>query len=469
MATFLTAASPRATQPVGAEVKLWPHQLAMLRRCVDAESRVARTPNAVGVIGDVAGAGKTFVVIALAMSRPGCTVVVVPHNIYGQWRDAIERFAPTLRYAMIADYSSISSLYAGGEALIKDNDLLLVTSLYYSSLASTLSTVKDSVTRVVFDEVDSIVDTLRFKIPADMLWLMSATVHTLAVKGVLKAGAYEIPLALLQTCRCEPEFVAASTALDPPIEHVIVSDSDSVDILASVMTGPELTAVNTYDYSHISTEVASSDEALAHLKDSLTADVAECTEEIRAAARPGSRLNIDKFRERLNEAASKLNSMKKAEVAVLSAAMDRLSAGPAAEGAYGTRSDCDKVDNALLVIARRRAEDAHARFIVFSSSPRVLTDIQAPLEAGGVTCAALDGGNADAIDTAARSFKTGETPILMVDSTLFGAGMDFPHVTDVLILHALPDDLLHQVIGRAQRPGRTSTLRVYQFLHPNEK
>lgn len=465
MATFLTAASPRATQPVGAEVKLWPHQLAMLRRCVDAESRVARTPNAVGVIGDVAGAGKTFVVISLAMSRPGCTVVVVPHNIYGQWRDAIERFAPTLRYAMIADYSAISSLYAGGEALLRENDLLLVTSLYYSSLASTLSTVKDSVTRVVFDEVDSIVDTLRFKIPADMLWLMSATVHTLAVKGVLKAGAYEIPLALLQTCRCEPDFVAASTTLEPPIEHTIVSENDSVDIISSIMTAGELTAVNTYDYSSISTEVKTADDALATLKASLQADVEECSEEIRLGSRPGSRLNIDQFRARLNVSGSKLNALKQAELAV--AARPRAPKDHA--GPYGTRSAGDKVDNALLVIAGRRAEDAHARFIVFSSSPRVLTDIQGPLEAGGVTCAALDGGNADAIDKAARSFKTGETPILMVDSTLFGAGMDFPHVTDVLILHALPDDLLHQVIGRAQRPGRTTVLRVYQFLHPNEK
>jgi hypothetical protein len=301
-----------------------------------------------------------------------------------------------------------------------------------------------------------------------MLWLMSATVHTLAVGTRLKAGAYDVSLTVVQTCRCDPAFVAASQTLEPPVETVVVSEDDAIDVMASVLTGGELTAVNTYDYSAISTSVETAKETLDALTTRYTTDVAECEQEIRTGSRPGSKLNLDNFRSRLDVAQRMLATIRRTAAAVQARPVARPSIVSEA-GPYGTRRACDKVDNALLVIAGRRAEDPLARFIVFSSGARVLTDIQGPLEAGGVICSALDGGSADAIDAAARRFRTGETPILMVDSTLFGAGMDFPHVTDVLIMHALPDDLMHQVIGRAQRPGRATTLRVYQFLHPNEE
>jgi len=517
---LLTASSPRAPQPERGQVPLWPHQLAMLRLCADIEARVAGTDKAVAVIGDVAGAGKTFVVLALTMSRPGCTVVVVPHNIYGQWRDSIQRFAPSLRCKLIADYAAISSLYFQKDELVDGHDLLLVTSLFYSTLASTLATVGKEVARVVFDEADSIAGLLRFRLPAGMVWLVSATVHSLANGSKLTAGAYDVNLADVRSCRCEPAFVADATRLPEPEETLVVSHDAHADVLVSVMGGHD-SDINTYDFACVSTAVSTAKEALETLTVGCVAEIKDCTEALEALL-DTPEIDTKEYEKRLASANARLEAvrrrMSEAEMCPIcyepldgDVAVAKCCANPFCEscvrgwvkvnpkcplcraalkvvcmrkqsslpvsvrpaddkvqpagGQYHTRRELDKVQNALLVIAGRLEESPDARFIVFSDSGGILTRIARGLAVGS---GALDGGSAKAIEKGANAFRSGETRVLMADSSLFGCGMDFPFVTDVLIMHDLSADMTHQVIGRAQRPGRTSRLRVFKFLHDNE-
>ena len=517
----LTASSPRSAQPERALVPLWPHQLAMLRRCIDIEAGAAGTDKAVAVIGDVAGAGKTFVVLALAMSRPGCTVLVVPHNIYAQWRDSIERFAPSMRCRQIADYAAISSLYFDKNALVDGHDLLLVTSLFYSTLASTLSTVGKKVARAVFDEADSIADLLRFRLPADMVWLVSATVHSLVKneRGVemLKAGAYNVPPSDVQSCRCDAAFVAEATQLPTPETVVIMTEDVHADILASVMSGYR-SDINTYDFSRVSTKASSSKHALEILTSGCTSEIDACTAALKECEEKPE-IDTSEYKNQLARATERREAvwrrMSEADMcpicynpldgdiavakccanpfceacvrawvkqcggsvkcpmckAALQVVSMRPNAGaaepepPSARSEFGTRRDLDKVQNATRVILGRMQEDPDARFIVFSDSGRIMKSIADHLP---VTSGALDGGSSKAIEKVARDFRTGDTRVLMVDSSLFGCGMDFPFVTDVLIMHELSADMTHQVVGRAQRPGRHCPLRVFKFLHDNE-
>jgi hypothetical protein len=46
--------------------------------------------------------------------------------------------------------------------------------------------------------------------------------------------------------------------------------------------------------------------------------------------------------------------------------------------------------------------------------------------------------------------------------------MNLENTTDVVFLHKTNLSMKHQVIGRAQRPGRTSQLKVWELLHGNE-
>jgi SNF2 family DNA or RNA helicase len=47
-------------------------------------------------------------------------------------------------------------------------------------------------------------------------------------------------------------------------------------------------------------------------------------------------------------------------------------------------------------------------------------------------------------------------------------GLNLECATDILIYHTLNQELERQVIGRAQRPGRSSPLNIHLLCHDNE-
>ena len=61
-----------------------------------------------------------------------------------------------------------------------------------------------------------------------------------------------------------------------------------------------------------------------------------------------------------------------------------------------------------------------------------------------------------------------EVDVLLINSRFFGAGLNLQNSSDIIILHRQSDDLLHQIIGRAQRIGRTDSLNVWKLYNTNE-
>lgn len=61
------------------------------------------------------------------------------------------------------------------------------------------------------------------------------------------------------------------------------------------------------------------------------------------------------------------------------------------------------------------------------------------------------------------AYKTGQKPILLLNSRTNGAGIDLPMTTDIILLHHMNDFIREQSIGRGQRLGRETPLRVHEF------
>jgi hypothetical protein len=61
-----------------------------------------------------------------------------------------------------------------------------------------------------------------------------------------------------------------------------------------------------------------------------------------------------------------------------------------------------------------------------------------------------------------------EVDVLLINSRFFGAGLNLQNSSDIIILHRQGDDLLHQIIGRAQRIGRKDSLNVWKLYNNNE-
>jgi len=81
----------------------------------------------------------------------------------------------------------------------------------------------------------------------------------------------------------------------------------------------------------------------------------------------------------------------------------------------------------------------------------------------------LDGGNVKALDKILNEYKAGGgARVLMLNSAFYGCGMNLENTTDIIFFHKTDRIMYEQVIGRAQRPGRTGRLSVHNLLYLNE-
>ena len=106
------------------------------------------------------------------------------------------------------------------------------------------------------------------------------------------------------------------------------------------------------------------------------------------------------------------------------------------------------------------------KLIIFSDYRNIFSTIEKMLKTFNLKSSQLDGGSINSINQTTSDYKYGNLSILMVDSSLYGCGMNFENTTDIILLHKC--NKAQQIIGRAQRPGRTCTLRVHNLLYPNE-
>ena len=108
------------------------------------------------------------------------------------------------------------------------------------------------------------------------------------------------------------------------------------------------------------------------------------------------------------------------------------------------------------------------KIIIFADYTSIFKEIAKLLEKENIKYVELDGGNIASIDKDINEYKNGQARVLMTNSSLYGCGMNLQNTSDIVLLHKTNVTMKEQVIGRAQRPGRTSQLKVWELLHGNE-
>ena len=85
----------------------------------------------------------------------------------------------------------------------------------------------------------------------------------------------------------------------------------------------------------------------------------------------------------------------------------------------------------------------------------------------GITNRQLKGHSAQQNRTL-EDFKSGRINVIMLNSRYAGSGIDIHFATDVILYQLFSNNITHQVVGRAQRVGRSHALNVHQLYHENE-
>ena len=126
----------------------------------------------------------------------------------------------------------------------------------------------------------------------------------------------------------------------------------------------------------------------------------------------------------------------------------------------------------LETIVRKICSDAEkqSKIVVFSEFDNTFTRVQDILSKMSLKYSFLKG---NSIHNKVMAFKNKSTDkdnldVLLVNCKSYGSGLNLENTTDLILFHKFDSQIEKQVIGRAQRPGRTDELNIHYLLYRNE-
>lgn len=596
------------------KVSLRPHQLALLKRCIDLEQghlpmidypslaprfgRISedmeynRIETKMGIIGDKAGAGKSYVILSIIAENKQesvvpklqpihnvCThlrvlthhvyprlpisVLVIPHSIANQWETYIERFGGGIKHFMVNRQKNMEQVNL---ELLCSINVLVISNTFYNKVAVHLSDWQ--VDRLIFDEADSINTPIRMPVNACFTWFATASYYNLLHPwwsymttsdgnnilrraGVRSTGHIRDIFARSTSCRRDrdvvravilknnDDFVDRSMVLPDPVYYDIHSKTPmSIRVLHGMVDQRIINALNANDVETAISMVSPNNrgtesniiELLLEKLDRKLHNYNIQLQMINAQRfdTDQDRLNEEtKVHEKIKELNEKMNCIKSRvknadnccicycdiENRTITSCCSNVfcfmcinrwlarSAKCPLCKALLTASDllvvdetavlCDKMDEVILselqqmgcsvkytkehnmsnIIKGRIKEQAdkgeRAKILVFSCHDNTFSQITPELDLIGVNYKSLKG-NTFQISSTQEKFKKGDLDVLLVNVKNYGSGLNMENTTDIIMMHKIDNAMRKQVIGRAQRFGRTTSLNVWTMLYENE-
>lgn len=107
-------------------------------------------------------------------------------------------------------------------------------------------------------------------------------------------------------------------------------------------------------------------------------------------------------------------------------------------------------------------KNKNGKFIIFSSYDNTFKPICRILQENNILYTTLKG-NINTRNKSIDNFKQGIISVILLNSTCNGAGINLQESTDIILYHKMEDCMEKQIIGRANRIGRTNFLNVHHI------
>ena len=126
----------------------------------------------------------------------------------------------------------------------------------------------------------------------------------------------------------------------------------------------------------------------------------------------------------------------------------------------------DKMKNLDIILQHKL--HSPAKVLIFSAYDNTFDSVCNVLDKNKMTYKYLKG-NESQIRTTMHSYKnTSDLSCLFINARNFGSGLNLENTTDIIMFHKLDSEIEKQVVGRAQRYGRSQSLNIWYLLHENE-
>ena len=131
--------------------------------------------------------------------------------------------------------------------------------------------------------------------------------------------------------------------------------------------------------------------------------------------------------------------------------------------------DREKNDNFKIYFEKIMGQ-GNKKLLIFSEYERSFNKIKEYLSNANSKFSELKGATTR-IDNIVKRFKSDDEDrldVLLLNAKYFGSGLNLENTTDIILYHKMGDPMTKQVIGRAQRPGRTCPLNIWRLCYDNE-
>ena len=122
-----------------------------------------------------------------------------------------------------------------------------------------------------------------------------------------------------------------------------------------------------------------------------------------------------------------------------------------------------KMENLVNLVKK----DSNKRIMIFSEYESSLSNIRKELDDLNIKYSGIKGASST-IQGIISNFKDRKFNVLLLNAKHFGAGLNLQFTDEIIIYHRMSKDLEKQVIGRAQRLGRETSLRINYLCYDNE-
>ena len=507
------------------KIKLKSHQETLLYKVLEIDNLNSGKNMPFGIMSDKPGSGKTFVVLAMIyysikfFDSKGVNIIVVPHNIYSQWIDAIDKFLGNLlKYKCLIEYKEINILYSNA-SLLNEFDIIITTPILYDIFASTLNGIGANVTRVFFDEADTIKNLLVNLIKANMTWFISATFYSVFDQNTMKAkiGAYDLylPNLLQNECYCKLQYIDSNIKLPKPNMEVFTCKDFYLDyILVNILDKEQIKFINGHDYFNIRNEcdghqIKNSKEILKYLLINCNKKIIDCDAvlkellknkvdamEIRSKTEKKKNHYMQRLEQikflckkyylciecfiNIDEVGYKSicedylceNCINKTNIICLTCNKNHKTDTLIEEKVrvdkkikeYISKKNIDK-----FVILNKVLEVCGEKILLYSEFRGLNNYLKNLSIEKNFIYEELNGGNIKEIDKILKGFKENpEIKILYIDNSYFGVGLNIEYTTDIIFFHNTEINIKNQLIGRAQRYGRKDKLNIWEIKYANE-
>lgn len=115
-----------------------------------------------------------------------------------------------------------------------------------------------------------------------------------------------------------------------------------------------------------------------------------------------------------------------------------------------------------------KPNDNERRFLIFANFDESLQNVTKMLDEQKITYKRLQGTYKQIHDIITK-FKDSDEKVLIVNSERYCSGLNIQFATDIIFMHKIMEiNTEGQVLGRCQRIGRTTELRIHYVLYDNE-